>query len=320
MEAGTVSLKTTLRDLSFFAGEAILPKAMKNKGLLGSLRRAASEWARDSYVLSYPKSGRTWFRTMVGYMVCRQYGLNVDNPMEIQHFWKKSSKVPNIGFTHDDYPNLKNGAAVSTDKSGYAGKKVVLLTRDPRDVVVSYYFDAKNRMKIIDCDMEHFLFNERGSIDAVVAFYNAWAANRHLPRGFHWITYEAMHQDAKSVLKHAATFLDLRVASDALLEEAVAFASFDNMRKTELQDGFKHERLRPADVNNPDSFKVRRGKAGGYVDYFTPEILEYIDDYIERNLDPFYSCYIRSDRSRANMIGTHAPVPGARTALGTSNV
>jgi hypothetical protein len=92
------------------------------------------------------------------------------------------------------------------------------------------------------------------------------------------------------------------------------------MRKTELQDGFKHERLRPADVNNPDSFKVRRGKAGGYVDYFTSEILEYIDDYIERNLDPFYSCYIRSDRSRANMIGTHAPVPGARTALGTSNV
>lgn len=292
-----MSLKTTLRDLSFFTGEAILPDSLKNKGWMGALRRAASEWARDAYVLSYPKSGRTWFRTMAGYVVCRQYGLDVDNPMEIQHFWKMSSSVPNIGFTHDDSPNLKTGAEVSTDKSAYASKKVMLLTRDPRDVLVSYYFDAKNRMKIIDCDIEHFLLHERGSIDAVVAFYNAWAANRHVPRAFHWTTYEAMHCDAKAVLKSAAEFLGLPSANDAILEEAVNFSSFDNMRKTELRDGFRHERLRPADVNNPDSFKVRRGKAGGYVDYFTPKMIEYIDDYIAQNLDPYFQCYIRGGGS-----------------------
>ncbi|BBC72711.1 conserved hypothetical protein [Altererythrobacter sp. B11] len=308
-----MSLKTLLRDLSFSAGEAILSPSAKTRGWMGSLRRAASDWARDAYVLSYPKSGRTWLRTMMGYLVCRQYGLQVDNPMEVQHFWKISSSVPNIGFTHDDYPNLKTGAEVSTDKSAYAGKRIVFLTRDPRDVLVSYYFDARNRMKVIDCDMEHFLFHERGSIDAIVAFYNAWAANRHVPRGFHWITYEAMHDDAKSVLSGTAQFLGLPSVDDALLEEAVRFASFDNMRRTELKDGFRHERLRPADMNNPDSYKVRRGKIGGYVDYFNVEMTTYIDDYIAANLDPFFACYRRGGSAgpeRAPDMLPSTPRPG----------
>ncbi|AKH42850.1 hypothetical protein FHS61_000623 [Altererythrobacter atlanticus] len=288
-----MTMRTMLRDLSFSTGEKILPKSVKTKGWMGSLRRAASDWARDAYVLSYPKSGRTWLRTMMGHMILRQYGVETDNPMEIQHFWKISSKIPNIGFTHDDYPNLKFGSEVETDKSRYSGKKIVLLTRDPRDVVVSYYFDAKNRMKVIDCDMEHYLRHERGSIDAVVAFYNAWARNRTGPRGFHWITYEDMHADAAGVLRSTAGFLGIPEPGDKLLQDAVQFGSFDNMRKTELKDGFKHERLRPADPDNPDSFKVRRGKAGGFVDYFSKETIEYIDNYIDENLDPFFARYKR---------------------------
>ena len=31
------------------------------------------------------------------------------------------------------------------------------------------------------------------------------------------------------------------------------------------------QRVRPGDEGNPDSFKVRRGKIGGYRDYFTPD-------------------------------------------------
>ncbi|MGB3794951.1 MAG: hypothetical protein WA957_01445, partial [Alteraurantiacibacter sp.] len=58
-----------------------------------------------------------------------------------------------------------------------------------------------------------------------------------------------------------------------------------------LQDSFNHERLRPADPENLDSFKVRRGKVGGFVDYFSDEDIAYIDDYIDRNLDPYFACY-----------------------------
>ncbi len=286
-----MNMRTILRDFAFSAGETLLPKATKKSGVLLALRRAGSEWARDGYVLSYPKSGRTWFRTMFGSMACAQYGLEVENPMELQHFWKLSSDIPNIGFTHDDSPNLKFGHEVEEDKVRYRNKKVLLLTRDPRDVLVSYYFDARNRMKVIDCDISTYLYNEKGSIDAIVAFYNAWARARFVPRDFLWVTYEDMHRNPSKVIKDSAAFFGLPDPSDELLDDVIERASFRNMQKAELQDSFKHERLRPADPQNPESFKVRRGKVGGFVDYFSSEDIAYIDDYIDRNLDPYFACY-----------------------------
>jgi len=303
-----MQLRTGLRDFSFSAGELLLPQSIKTKGPLLALRRAASFWARDAFVLSYPKAGRTWFRTMIGYIINRQYELATDNPMEIQHFWKLSSRVPNIAFTHDDNPNLKFGSEVDTDKARYASKRILFLTRDPRDVLVSYYFDAKNRMKVIDCSLSDYLRTQRGSIDAIVAFYNAWARARTRVRDFQWISYEDMHVSPRTVLKKSAAFLQLPPPDDALLDRAVEFASFENLRKIELADGFGHKRLRPADPDNPDSFKVRRGKAGGYVDYFSADEIAFIDDYIARHLDPFFDIYQRpSCRDRANENGFKEP-------------
>src|SRR3546814_10993476 len=104
-----MQLRTGLRDFSFSAGELLLPQSIKTKGHLLALRRAASFWARDAFVLSYPKAGRTWFRTMIGYIINRQYDLATDNPMEIQHFWQLSTRVPNIVLPHDDNPAPKLG-------------------------------------------------------------------------------------------------------------------------------------------------------------------------------------------------------------------
>jgi hypothetical protein len=147
-------------------------------------------------------------------------------------------------------------------------------------------------MSVIDCSLSHYLRHERGSIDAIVAFYNAWAKSRSVPAAFHWITYEDMHRDPRSVLRSSAQFFGLPEPTARLLDESVEFASFENMRKTELKDGFKHERLRPADPSNPDSYKVRRGKAGGYVDSFLPSEIEYLDSFIDRHLDPFFGRYL----------------------------
>ena len=269
----------------------VLPKSIRNKGVLLSMRRSASEWARDAYILSYPKSGRTWLRTMLGTMASSQFGLDVENPMEVQHFWKLSKDIPNIGITHDDSPNLKYGYEVETDKSRYRHKKVLLLTRDPRDVLVSYYFDAKNRMKVIDCDISTYIREEKGSIDAIIAYYNSWAQARSVTRDFLSVSYEDMHRDPKKVVRESAAFLGLPAPSEELLDLVVERASFSNMRQAEMKDSFKHERLRPADPQNPESFKVRRGKIGGFVDYLSSDDIAYVDDYIDRNLDPFFACY-----------------------------
>ena len=43
--------------------------------------------------------------------------------------------------------------------------------------------------------------------------------------------------------------------------------------------------LQPGDVNDPESYKVRRGKIGGYVDYLDPSDVEYADQAMSA-LDP----------------------------------
>ena len=43
-------------------------------------------------------------------------------------------------------------------------------------------------------------------------------------------------------------------------------------------------RMRPGERDNPDSYKVRRAKVGGYRDYFSDDQIEAIDRLIEATL------------------------------------
>jgi hypothetical protein len=44
----------------------------------------------------------------------------------------------------------------------------------------------------------------------------------------------------------------------------------------------------PKDRSNPNSYKVRRGKAGGYRDDFDAAQLRQIDRLVDATLDPLY--------------------------------
>ena len=55
----------------------------------------------------------------------------------------------------------------------------------------------------------------------------------------------------------------------------------------ELVAGFQGGALQPCDARDPDSFKVRRGKVGGYVDYLGAADVAFLDREVER-LDPRY--------------------------------
>jgi hypothetical protein len=83
----------------------------------------------------------------------------------------------------------------------------------------------------------------------------------------------------------------------AALSRAVAISSFENMRLleagtkdaqgTELVADLNTEALRPKDASDPDSYKVRRGKVGGFADYLAAADIEYLDSVVAK-LDPRY--------------------------------
>jgi hypothetical protein len=76
--------------------------------------------------------------------------------------------------------------------------------------------------------------------------------------------------------------------SEDQIKDAVAFASYENMRRLEEEDAFGNKRLVPGDRGNPNSYKVRRGKVGGYRDYFSDHELTVIDDLVRSGLSPHY--------------------------------
>ena len=63
------------------------------------------------------------------------------------------------------------------------------------------------------------------------------------------------------------------------IAEAVAYASYDNMKRLEQDKVFwlSGTRLAAGDPANPQSYKVRRAKVGGWRDDFTAEQVAAID-------------------------------------------
>ena len=56
-----------------------------------------------------------------------------------------------------------------------------------------------------------------------------------------------------------------------IFQEALEFSRFENMQKLEAAGAFDSNILHPGDVRDPESFKVRRGKVGGYREYLSAD-------------------------------------------------
>ena len=76
-----------------------------------------------------------------------------------------------------------------------------------------------------------------------------------------------------------------------LFGEAVDFAAFDNLKELERTNFFANSRLTPVDPDDPNSFKVRRGKVGGYIDYFDSEQVASMESLVRQGLDRAFGYY-----------------------------
>ena len=257
-------------------------------------RRVWSWWSHrrtEVYLLSYPKCGRTWLRLLIGKALVDDLAVADANPMELSNLHRFSPLIPRIRVTHDDNPQLKRADEIERDKRRYAGKTVIFLVRNPRDVVISYYFQASRRRDRFSGTPSEFLRHPVGSLATILAYYNAWAENLAAPGRLVLVRYEDLHLDPAGQLEHVLGCLG-RTPPRTAVERAVAFASFDNMRALERTNALKSARLKAADSGDPESFKTRKGKVGGYRDYLSADDLEYLDQRIAAELSPFYGNYV----------------------------
>lgn len=276
-------------------GEVIAAeRVLRGREQLARLREA------DIVVVSFGKSGRTWLRVMLSHLFRLRHGLPENALLGFDNFHNMNRAVPKIFFTHDNY--IKDVTGDPLSKAPFYDKPVVLMARDPRDVAVSQFFQWKYRLKpnkvtlnnYPSRDREVSLFefvtgdNDGGSLQAVIDYLNTWAAESPRVQRLHLLRYEDLRADPQAELSRLLAFMQV----DATPEEqaaAIRHASYENMKKMEGAETFRFAgRMRARDRDNPDSFKVRRAKVGGYRDYFSDEEVLAIDRQLATSLDPIY--------------------------------
>ena len=244
--------------------------------------------SRAVYIVSYPGSGRTWLGLMVGKAIDLHFGLELTSGKALLEgrFWLNPKvNMPEFHFVHADRPYLK---AISKyrpqPEPKYRDAEIVFLARDPRDIIVSMFFKFSRRWEVIKVrrftgTLSEFMRHEKYGIEGIVAYYNLWAD------AWTWqIHYEDMRENPNQELAWMLRQLGM-TASPETLDEAVQFASFDNMWKLESTNF--NAWLRETKKGDPESRRVRRGKVGGYVDYMTPDDIAFANEAM-RGLDPYY--------------------------------
>lgn len=239
-------------------------------------------------IISYPKCGRTWLRLMLGRVFQNHFGLTNANLLELHALAQLNPNIPKIWVSHDDKPQWKKPDELVTDKAEYQDKKVILLVRDPRDVVVSNYFQKTKRRQVYKGSLSDYLHEQLGSFDTILKFYNIWAENRTVPQKFLLVRYEDIHHNSYQELGIILEFLGLSEVTQQTIIEAIEYTSFENMRKMEIENTFNSPRLNPLDPQDPTSYKTRQGKVGGFSDYLSPAEIEYLNHKMNKNLSDFY--------------------------------
>ncbi|MCB1262310.1 MAG: hypothetical protein KDB33_18260, partial [Acidimicrobiales bacterium] len=70
-------------------------------------------------VVSFPKSGRTWLRMMLGRVLVARFDLGDVTTLNLGELAAHDRSIPWIRFTHDDNPQDKRVVEIETDKSAF---------------------------------------------------------------------------------------------------------------------------------------------------------------------------------------------------------
>ena len=244
----------------------------------------------DGYVVSYPKSGRTWVRTFIfkyfSILESRDLAFNASD----------FDKIPNLYFTHDIWENkiawsvwdrIRGKGMVPKGEENT--KPLILIARDPRDVVVSLFFHMQKRLKnkrALAMSLSQFISDKKFGLPMIIETMNQWCYEWSGANHFYLFRYEDMRKNPQKAFSKMLKCLHVPISSKPF-EEALAFSDFRNVKKLESNGAFTISELSASDTNDSDSFKARRGVVGGYLDYFSEDDLEFSNNLMTK-LDPVY--------------------------------
>ena len=115
------------------------------------------------------------------------------------------------------------------------------------------------------------LRDRRFGVSAIVNTMNDWIEEFSDRDDFILVQYEVLRASPAEHFRDLLAALGESAPDMNIFHEALEFSRFENMQKLEAAGAFDSKILHPGDVRDPESFKVRRGKVGGYREYLSAE-------------------------------------------------
>lgn len=233
----------------------------------------------DAVIVSIPKSGRTWMRTFLCAYFCKRHGLEMTLDPERYH----EPGIPRVIYSHDLFEQHTKSIRFWDRARGkylipaaqLRTAPVILLSRDPRDAFVSHYVQLTRRTPETPAYLKNktageLLRDPRYGIEPMIEVMNSWLREFvDLPR-FALVRYEDLRCEPVAQFRRLLEALGQNEIEAAAFEHALTFSDFGNMKKFEAAGAFESKILQAGDVADPESFKVRRGKIGGYEEDLSP--------------------------------------------------
>ncbi|HDY82945.1 MAG TPA: hypothetical protein ENH48_08330 [Halieaceae bacterium] len=255
-------------------------------------------------IIGHPKSGNTWLKVMISRLYQLRYDLPESKLINTDEFARKIPEIPRLAATNGYYSYegevgklLASGAADNPLRH----KSVLFLARNPIDIAVSWYHQftkrqSRAKQELINYFIDHpidrhaismwdFVRHSDIGLPSLIEYQNTWARNvRDLEHGM-LAKYEQLRSEPVPTL-HKITQLMGENFSEDEVRAAVEWGSFDNLQKLETSGTFSQGGMKLVNANDPSTFKVRRGKVGGYRDDFEPEQVAELEALVRDNILP----------------------------------
>ena len=192
------------------------------------------------YFISYPKSGRTWCRTI------------------IEEYARRTGATPKAhDWTHIGFGNVRKDRVDKGEMWRKDKYPKILIKRDPLDLLVSLYHDQIKRVTSVRKNYS----NKSGRTidDYVLEKSDSIIEFREKSRG---LKYEYEFSYEKMIKQPGKTFLPVMEmlfgkVDDKVYREVIKFCHFDNLSKLERSGEIDMRGAR-------DFYKTRKGKVGSH--------------------------------------------------------